>query len=77
VIHLVLLPPSSITGVVLGARMPEATRARFEQAATEPRYSHLSVRYAELDTALFRVTMPEGDYYVDRARRLSTARCES
>jgi tetratricopeptide (TPR) repeat protein len=67
VVHLVSLPPSCITSVILGARMSERSRARFEQIV-DTHYPQAILRYAELDKRLFQVVLPDGEYYFDAGR---------
>lgn len=70
-IHLVAIPPSCITGVILGARMADEIRDEVcAFVASEPRYSHVTVRCAELDPTRFDVIFQRGERYVARARGL-------
>lgn len=70
-IHLVSLPPECITGVILGSRMPEETRARIDDlVAKDPRYAHVTVRCAELDGDKFGLLLRgPGEHYFERAKR--------
>jgi len=69
-LHLVSIPHGCITGVICGARMSEAGKAKLEQIAADSCYSHLKFRYAELDTGSYKVVFPKARYYFDRANTL-------
>jgi hypothetical protein len=70
-VHLVALPPSCITGIILGARMPEETRDELCALVTsDPRYAHVTVRDAVLDPQEFKLAFQKGERYFERARKV-------
>ncbi len=70
-IRVVPLPPECITGVVLGARMPEETREQVCSVITaDPRYTHVAVCGSELDSTAYRVSFHRGQPHHERAGEL-------
>jgi tetratricopeptide (TPR) repeat protein len=70
-IHLVALPPECLTGVILGARMPDDTREEVRSfVASDPRYKHLTIQCAELEPDKFDLVVQRGERYLERAQDL-------
>jgi hypothetical protein len=55
-VHLFAFPPSALTGVILGARCEDATRAAVEKIVqSDPELDHVSVRMARISATHFEV----------------------
>jgi hypothetical protein len=71
-VHLVPIPRSSITDVILGCRAArETVEAVVDLLASDHRYAHVTVRHASLDTQKFGLVFrPLGEHYLERGRAL-------
>jgi tetratricopeptide (TPR) repeat protein len=71
-IHLVALPPTCITRILLGHRMPDEKRAEIaDLVSKDRRYSHVTVLQAELDRQKFRLNFDSlANHYFERGKAL-------
>jgi hypothetical protein len=58
-VHLFDFPTSAIRGLILGCRMPEATRTEIREILKAPEYTHVRCMEARVDETRYRVVIDE------------------